>query len=363
MSLNTQHQSNSLMTRKGPGRFARGVCAAGLIVAMGAVADPITVPNGDFTDPANAGSVGGGVIGGSQANAPIGSGPWLGTYWGLAGLLAPPTLTIDANAERASISGLAAVNVLGLLNNGGYFTQSLPESYAFGRFYIISADVDVGGLLSLDLLSDAGVSIGLRSGGNVLASSDASPPHLVDLDLLDGTSQRLRMGYLADATAVGPINIKMGYEPAGVATVDLLSSVSFRNVGLEVRDIGPAIAVEILTFGDMLQAEVGQPFSGSLVALVRDEDGDGVPGHVVTFEGPDSGAGAVLSSPTGGTGTKVTAVTDIDGIAVVNAVANEEAGCFRVTIEGENLPEISTFHLRNYSNDPGVDSVFCNGYQ
>lgn len=364
--MNTNAEAGLKLGTGGCGWRALGrrLSALGLVLAMGAaVADPITVPNGDFGDPANAGTIGGGALGGSDENAAIGAGPWLGTYWGILALLAPPSLTIDANDQTATISGLAAVSVVGIVNNGGFFTQSLAENYAFGRFYILSAEVDAAELLSLDLLGDAGVGIGLRSGGSVLASSTTSPAHLVDLALLDGTNHRLRFGYLADGSAVGPINLKLAYEPSGVASVNLLSSVTFRNVGLEVRDIGTATGVEIMTFSDLLQAEVGQPFTGSLIALVRDEDGDGVPGHVVTFTAPSSGASAILTSPTGGTGIVVTAVTDIDGLAVVHAEANDEAGCYRVTAEGAGIPEVGVFHLRNFSNDPGVDSIYCNGYQ
>lgn len=355
-----RHNKNACARHRHPVLVALAMAAA---MSMGTVsADPITVPNGDFSAPGNDGTIGGGLGGGSGSNVMIGTGPWLGTYWGIASLLLPPTLDIDAGNQTASISGLAGVGIA-VLNNGGYFTQSLPDNYQFGRFYVLSAHVDAGELLTLDLLGDSGVGIGLRSGGSVLAETTTSPPHLLDLDLQDGNNYRLRLGYLADAAATGPINLKLGYEPSGVATVDLFGGVTFRNVELEVRDIGVATAVEILSFGDVLQAEVGQPFTGSLVALVRDAEGDGVPGHVVTFTAPASGASATLTSPTGGTGTVVTAVTDIDGLAVVQAQANEEAGCYRVTAEGAGIVDVAVFHLRNYSLDPAADSIFCNGYQ
>jgi hypothetical protein len=355
---------NARAKRKGCGVLARTLAAAGLSLAIGAAfADPVTVPNGDFSDPGNTGTVGGGLLGGSGVNALIGNGPWRGTYWGIAGLLAPPSLAINHNTQTATIGGIAGVNLLGLVNNGGYFTQTLAQNWELGRFYVLSADVDAGELLNLDLLGDSGVGIAFRSGNDVLASSTSALGHLLDLDLVGSDMYRVRLGYFADLNATGPINIKMGYEPQGVASVDLLSDVTFRNVGLEVRDIGDPAAFEILTHGDLLQAEVGQPFSGNLIVLVRDDDGDGVPGYTVTFTAPTTGASAVLTSPTGGTGTTVTAVTDIDGLAMVSAQANSEAGCYRVTVEGVGIPEVATFYLRNYSNAPGVNSIFCNGYQ
>ncbi|HXD50872.1 MAG TPA: hypothetical protein VN689_03200, partial [Burkholderiales bacterium] len=96
------------------------LAAATLLSGMSCLAAPIPVPNGDFSNPANNGSVGGGVIGGS-GSAAIGSGPWHGTYAGIAGLLAPPSLSIGSG--RATIGGLAGVNVLGIVDNSGYFSQ------------------------------------------------------------------------------------------------------------------------------------------------------------------------------------------------------------------------------------------------
>jgi hypothetical protein len=349
-----------------------GACARaamwslGLALGLGAAAlaaEPIAVPNGDFSVVANSGTVGGGALGGVGSNQLIGLGPWTGTYHGILGLLAPPTLTIDAGAQTATINGLAGMNVAGLLNNGGYFAQSLPTSYEFGRFYVLSAEVDVGSALSLQLLSDSKVGIALRSGDAVLASSTGATPELVQLMPLAATNYQLRFGHLADVAAVGPIGVQLFNEPTGLLTLDLLGSVTFRNVALEVRDIGAASAIEVLTTGDLLQAPVGEPFSGTIVALVRDEDGDGVPGHLVTFTAPTEGASAILTSSTGGTGPVVTAVTDLDGLAVVSAQANAEAGCYRVMAEGVGLPELAVFHLRNYSHEPGVDSVYCNGFQ
>lgn len=337
----------------------------GMLVAMGlgvtgmVFADPISVPNGDFSDPGNTGTVGGGVVGGSANDVLIGSGPWLGTYRGLLGLLAPPTLAINHNTQTATITGIG-VNLLGL-GNGGYFTQTLGQNWQTGRFYVFGADVDAGTLLNLDLLGSSGVGIALRAGNTEVASS-SDPLSLLDLDLVGGTLQRVRIGYFAEPGVNGAINLKLGYEPQGVAAVDLFPVVTFRNVSLEVRDIGAPTAVEILTFSDMLQAEVNQPFAGKMVALVRDEDGDGIPGHAVTFTAPATGASATVSAG-GSSGTSITVYTDLDGLAVVGAHANAVAGCYRVTVQAEDIPDTSEFHLRNYSFDTGQDSVFCNGYQ
>ena len=71
----------------------------------------IAVGNGDFSDTANDGEIGGGLAGGS-GNSVIGSGPWRGAFAGIASLLVPPTLTIgDGHAE---IGNLLGVNIGGM---------------------------------------------------------------------------------------------------------------------------------------------------------------------------------------------------------------------------------------------------------
>ncbi len=341
---------------------------AALLVGSTAMASPIDVPNGDFSDPANDGSVGG-LLGPNINNQPIGSGPWLGTSLGVLGILARPVLTVDSTTQTATISGLLGINVAGLLNNGGWFSQQLAENYETGRFYILSADIGAGGVLDLGLLTDTNVGIGLTSGGAEVATSTTADPALLSLGLLGGDRYRLRFGWFADATAGGPIGIRLFNRPLGVLQANLLSSTVFGNVELEGRDIGPATRVNILP-GDAGGNEtgVGQAFPGSFIAIVEDEDGDGVPGFEVTIAAPLDGASADLTSPSSGDppGRVITAVTDLDGVVSFDATANEIAGCYRVVITAADpglTIESGVFHFRNVSDDPAQDSIYCNGFQ
>lgn len=342
-----------------------GAALFGVLFAAAIAAAPLDVPNGDFSDPGNNGTVGGGILGGSGANVPIGAGPWLGTYNGILALLAPPELTVDSASQSATISGVAGGLIgLDLLNNGGYFSQTLPSSYQLGRLYILSVDLDVGEPLGLDLLSTTNTGIALTSLGSVIASNSTAAPGLIDLALLTGDTYRLRFGHVAGLEAIGNIGVRLFNQPQGLLTLDLLQAVTFSNVALEEREIGAPMSIDIVTTGDPLQSPVNEPFDGSLMAIVRDDDGDGVPGQIVTFTAPEFGASATLISPTGGTGRIVTAITDLDGMAMVDAVANDQAGCYRVTAESEIGDfENAVFHLRNFSDDPAQDSIFCNGYQ
>lgn len=340
-----------------------------MLAMAGANAAPIVVPNGDFSDPANNGSIGG-LIGANINNELIGAGPWRGSAYGILGLLAQPTLTIDSSVPAGTISGLLAINVAGLLNNGGSFRQVLGSSYTMGRFYILSADVSTGSVLDLDLLANANVGIGFMANNVNVASSTTTDPTLLNLNLVEGNTWRLRFGFFADIAAAGPIGVRLFNEPQGLAAASLLGSISFGDVQVEERDIGPATTVRIVPREDGAPSEapVGQPYGGAFIAIVEDEDGDGVPGFEVSIEAPADGASADLTSPTSNDppGRIISAMTDVDGIVTFDAVANEIAGCFQITVEALD-PELTVrqgvFNLRNTSDDPGQNSIFCNGYE
>lgn len=349
----------------------RGTVLALLLALSGAVAaDPIVVPNGDFSDPGNNGSIGG-LIGGNLVNQPIGAGPWNGNSYGVLGLLAQPTLTIDSTSQSATISGLLGISVVGLLNNGGSFVQQLSTSYQFGRFYVLSVDLTTDSGLDLTALGNANVGIALTAMGNVVASSTTtvSPANLVEFAQLGDGEYQLRLGYLADIGGSGFIGVRLFNEPQQLLTANLLGTVSFANVAFEVRDIGPPTNVDVVP-GDPgnNQTPVGQPFPGQFIATVTDAEGDGVPGFAVIISSPTDGASADLSSPTSSDppGREIVATTDLDGIVTFDATANDIAGCYRIHVQSLD-PELeisqAVFYMRNFSDDPGQDSIFCNGYQ
>ncbi len=338
------------------------------MATFGASADMIDVPNGDFTDPANDGSIGG-LIGGSLNNVLIGNGPWRGSAYGILGLLAQPTLTIDSASQSATMSGLLGINVGGLLNNGGSFRQELGSNYAMDMFYVLSADVSTGSVLNLDLLANANVGIGFTANNVNVASSTTNDPTLLDIQLIEGNTWRLRFGFFADIAASGPIGIRLFNEPQGLATLSLLGAVTFGNVEVEERDVGDPVDVEVMPRpGGPAEVAVGLPYEGEFVAIIRDAEGDGVPGYDVTISSPLEGASADLSSPTSNDppGRVISAISDVDGMVRFNARANEIAGCFRVVVAPID-PEASVtggvFYLRNLSDDPGQNSIFCNSFE
>jgi hypothetical protein len=319
--------------RNAPARYA----LVALAFAGVAAAAPIPVPNGDFSDPANFGTVGGGLIGGSGTDVPIGSGPWLGTYAGVLGLLAPPTLTITDGA--ATIDGLAAANVLGILNNGGSFGQTLTATFEAGKRYTIASDVDAGTPLDIGLLANGNFGLALTSGGATLASTATAPPQLVDLQPIGGTVYRMTLQFDPTVSQNGTVGLQLFAEPQQLIGASLLPNVTFGNVTLDATAIDPVSGTIVPVDPTPQAATVGEPFANALEVLVTDVNGDPVPDVTVTFAAPASGASAVLSSET--------ATTDATGRASVTATANTVAGSYVVnaSVEGVDIP--ASFNLTN----------------
>lgn len=316
-------------------RCGPAIAAGLLLVAGSAMAASITVPNGNFSNSANNGSIGGGLIGGS-GSAAIGSGPWHGTYAGVLGLLAPPQLTITTG--YATIGGLAGVNVLGIVSNNGYFSQTLGDTYAANSVYVLGADIDAGSPLDAGVLNDSNAGLALTDGATTILASTANSSN-VSLVLLSGTRYHLTLQYTTGAIAGGNIGLQLFAMPQNLVTANLLTSVSFSNITLSQSAVNPVAAAVGSASGTPQGATVNTPFAAPLVVQVVDAQGDPVPGVTVTFLAPASGASAVLSA--------TTAVTDINGLAQITASANATAGAYTVTASVGGVATPASFDLTN----------------
>jgi hypothetical protein len=314
----------------------------------------IAVPNGDFSDPANEGAIGGGLLGGAATDVMIGEGPWLGSYNSVLGLLAPPTLAISPGF--ATVGGLAGVDVLGILNNGGYFSQTLATVWVPERLYTLGVDVDAGGVLGLDTINNGNVGVELvNEEGDVVASSVTAPTELVSLTLLNDTTYRLELNYISDSSAAGTIGVRLITRPVGVLGVGLLTTVQFSNVTLEQNPVNPTSDGVIASGGTPQDTPVNTEFPEPLVVRVVDQAGDPVSGVDVGFVAPDSGASAALSAPT--------ATTDANGEASITATANTVAGSYTVaaSVAGVDLP--ASFNLTNTAGPAAAIEIAGGGEQ
>jgi len=211
----------------------------------------IPVPNGDFLSPTDVGTVGGGLLGTPVNNQAIGSGPWHGSTAGVLGLLLPPAMNISTSGGfggngAATISGIANVGVLSILDNGALFSQTLSNTYQANTTYTLTADVFTGSLLSANALATAGVGIGLAnvtgSGiGSLIADTTTTNPVLVSLTLLSGNVYQLSLQFTTGGVApTGNIGVDLFDLPTGLASASLFQTVKFSNVTLDAATAGAA---------------------------------------------------------------------------------------------------------------------------
>jgi hypothetical protein len=294
----------------------------------------ITIPNSNFSVSTNNGAVGGGLLG--SGSDLIGTGPWYGTYDGALGLL-PPTLSIHSG--NATISGLAGVNILGIVNNGGYFNQTLGSVWQPNKHYVLSANVDVGSVLSAGVLASANVGLALGKPGNFFLSTATAADASVNVGLLSGTTYRVTLAYDTGNTASGNIEIALLAQPQNLVTANLLTAATFDNVSLVGSAINPIASLIGPGGGTPQSATVNTQFATALDVSVLDLDSDPVPGILVTFQAPTTGASATFSS--------VTALTGLDGHAHVDGFANAIAGSYTVTATVAGVLTPASFVLKN----------------
>ena len=335
---------NGVGNNKGQTRRSRALraCSLMMMAALGfaasAFAAPISVPNADFSDSANFGHVGGNLLESSGTGA-IGSGPWNGTYKGIAGILAPPRLTITSG--NATISGLAGVNVLnlGLLNNDAYFSQHLTTAYVANQHYTLTATVDVGATLSLGVLASGNAGIALTRSNTDLASTSSASPSTVSVALLNGTRYQLTLTYDTGATVSGNVGVKLFAKPQNLLTASLLSSVTFSNVTLNASPLNASAASVAPADGTPQGAAVNTSFAAPFSVTVLNADGGPVSGATVTFSAPSTGPSVVLSA--------TTVTTDANGHAQVTGVANGTVGTYVVTATVAGVATPAEFDLTN----------------
>lgn len=334
--------------RRIPGLDFIGLMLTALF-CLTAQAAPVTIPNGNFSDTANDGTIGGGVIGGSGSGT-IGSGPWSGTYAGVLALLAPPELTIGSG--RAQIGGLLGIDALGIVNNSGRIHQDSATGWIALRRYVLSADIDAGSALGVGALTSGNLGIALATGTSVASRVASSSSGGALLTLLGGTTYRLTVEHTTGGSVSGNIHVHLFAEPAGLLTVNLLGSIQFDNVSLSTHLLTQVPASIVPANPGPYTAVVGQQVAPALSVVVLDALGDPIPGVSVTFSAPATGASAtIVPNP---------ATTDANGVAQVTTTANTIAGSYQVIANVGGVPTPIIFDLVNHAG-PAASVGSLNG--
>jgi hypothetical protein len=347
----------------------------GLSLSGAAGAGFLNLPNGDLSAPANAGSVGGGLVGASGTDVLIGSGPWTGSYNGVLGLLAPPTLEISSVTRTATITGVLGINALGIVNNGGHFGQTLTRTWQANKRYTVISHLNVGAVLDLPLLSSAGTGISLHAGAVTLTASTTAAATHARADAADAATLRLQLTHDNLTALADPIHIRLFDRPVGLLTASLVDEAQFSGMKVAESTIPPANSSLTVSGGGGQGAAIGQPFPNAMRAVVRDQGGNPVPDVMVTLAAPEQGASATLTSGSE-SGRVIVAFTDSNGEVILGVTANEIAGCYIVSGEVLGVQTQAVFRLRNYTPEQihaseqatgvlGVpqDSVYCNGFE
>jgi hypothetical protein len=225
------------MKRANPGGFLSVLAFAFLHSHVG-YATIINVNNPGFEQPANAGAITGNF---GTVTQQLGSGPWSASSSGVPTLMGP-RLEIDAGITggtdgAATISGLGSVNVgMEIMNAGEFFQVLTGVPLQVSTPYRLSVDIAAGSTLSLAMLRNSGIGIGV---GTPLIpglfKSTTAPVGAVTL-VSAGMTGRLTFEFTTPAI-VGPGDARLrlyGGDLEGVTMVNAVPSVTFDNVLFEI---------------------------------------------------------------------------------------------------------------------------------
>ncbi len=192
----------------------------------------IPVPNADFELLNNEDDHVPFIIDGSY-NEQFGTGAWYANGAGVVNVLLAPTTSISGG--DATISGLASLNVAGVISNSASFYQDdIGTTFIEGYTYTLTASIHTAELLDVTALSDAGIGIGLLADGAPTPLSGAEAGVLLELDLWGANSGTLTYTLTADNSLAGKdigVSLYAGLG-SGLANVGALGAVSFDNVAL-----------------------------------------------------------------------------------------------------------------------------------
>ena len=255
---------------------------------------------------------------------------------GASATLSSVTATTDA-AGHASVTAVANATVGSYSVTASVAGIAIPASFAL---------TNAGG---------SGVNLAFtQQPSNAPAGTVIAPPVVVKVTDSGGNPVS---GVTIALTAQGGTGVLSGAAPAatnasGLATFSTLSIDKTGTYTLRATDgtriatstsfvIGPGTSSSItVVAGNGQSAAVTTNYASQLKASVQDALGNGVPGIVVTFAAPGSGASVTFSGP-------ATVTTDSSGVAAISVTANTQVGSFQVTASAPGTAAPAAFSLTN----------------
>lgn len=215
------------------------------------------------------------------------------------------TLTPDVGHHIAGVGGSCG----GTLNGNAYTTAA------------VTADCAVEASFAIDTFT---VTPNIGSHGSIVPAM----PQIADYGSSVSFTITSDPGYHIDQVAGCGGSLDGNVYTTGAVTANCTISVSFA--------IDPATAIAIVG-GTPQSTVVGTAFAEPLRVRLSNEAGLGVPGVIVGYTSPSTGAGAMLTA----------VVTGEDGIASVTPVANTVAGSYVIETIVAGIAETATFQLTN----------------
>ncbi|HEY4183698.1 MAG TPA: Ig-like domain-containing protein [Polyangia bacterium] len=258
---------------------------------------------------------------GSGAAATLGAAAVTTDAAGVASTMATANATAGSYAVTASSAGLspgsyALTNTSGgasALAISGGSGQSTTVATAFAAPLTVAITDSHGNPVSGVAVTFAAPTVGASASlGSASTTTDSS-----GIASTTATANAVAGSYIVTASA------------SGVA-----SSVSF---SLTNRSSTPAAIV--VAGGNSQATTVSTPFGASLIAVVTDASGNPVPGALVTFAAPTSGASATVGTPS--------ATTNAAGAATTTVTANALSGPYAVTASVVGAITSASFSLVN----------------
>ncbi|MDQ8208053.1 PEP-CTERM sorting domain-containing protein [Coraliomargarita sp. SDUM461003] len=171
----------------------------------------------------------------------FGTGPWSVSASGvdlsgdalLTDIGAPSAVIGDGLTGDATVGALVAADVGGGvigMGSASVYQNNIGATFVEGWTYTLTADLTSADILSVDLLSDAGVGIGLRSGGSTIYADGSDS--LLDLGIFDAGTTSITYTFTAGFAEAGEnigIDLYVGHA-TGVLTAGVLGAVSFDNI-------------------------------------------------------------------------------------------------------------------------------------